>query len=92
MLPLLENLGLRVLEQVSYTFGLRAADLSPEERETLALGDAPVYTRGLDIFRVQDAAGQPLTVTDPLGHAKYVIVSGPGPAGSVAGLMGVKSK
>ena len=47
-LPLLENLGLRVLEQVAYTFNLTA----PE-------GSA---TYGLDIFRVQDRDGTPLNV------------------------------
>lgn len=64
VLPLLENLGLRVLEQVSYTFGLKTADLSTEERQALGFGETAgdFYARGLDIFRVQDAAGQPLTV------------------------------
>ena len=49
-LPLLENLGLRVLEQVAYTFEV------PETQT------APAATYGLDIFRVQDQNNEPLNV------------------------------
>ncbi len=46
-LPLLENLGLRVLEQVAYTFELT---------------DSARTIYGLDIFRVQNRDGEPLRV------------------------------
>ena len=52
-LPLLENLGLRVLEQVAYTFDLTKTD------QPAATGSA-IY--GLDIFRVQNRSGEPLQV------------------------------
>jgi glutamate dehydrogenase len=52
VLPRLENLGLRVLEQISY--GVRL-DAVPSLR-----GDGTV--RGIDIFRVQDHLGRPLDV------------------------------
>jgi len=48
VLPLLENLGFRVLEQISYDV-------------RLPLGDG-VSARGIDVFRVQDASGKPLDV------------------------------
>ena len=57
-LPLLENLGLRVLEQVAYTFNL--SDL-PETEPASA-------TYGLDIFRVQDRSGEPLEVDQDGEH------------------------
>ena len=57
-LPLLENLGLRVLEQVAYTFNL--SDL-PETEPASA-------TYGLDIFRVQDRGGEPLEVDQAGDH------------------------
>ncbi len=55
VLPLLENLGLRVLEQVSYTF-----ELDTFKPGTTGSTDASVC--GLDIFRVQDSNGAPLHV------------------------------
>jgi glutamate dehydrogenase len=48
VMPVLENLGLRVLEQISYPL---------EERDALR-------ARGLDIFRVQDQSRQPLDVLE----------------------------
>ncbi len=56
VLPLLENLGLRVLEQVAYTF-----NLTDDLTDNLTGNSAPtVY--GLDIFRVQRRNGEPLSV------------------------------
>ena len=48
--PILENLGLRVIEQISYPLDEAGGDES--------VGGNP--QRGLDVFRVQDQAGQPL--------------------------------
>jgi glutamate dehydrogenase len=74
VLPILENLGLRVLEQVSYTFELNAPnpDVSnldapnpeaPHPQTPAADGAGELRTvRGLDIFRVQDLSGAPLEV------------------------------
>ena len=50
VLPLLENLGFRVLEQVAYTFELGAQ------------GEEDAEVRGIDIFRVQDQRGAALNV------------------------------
>ncbi|HEX7022274.1 MAG TPA: NAD-glutamate dehydrogenase domain-containing protein, partial [Trueperaceae bacterium] len=50
ILPLLENLGMKVLEQVSYRAEIRGED-GPS-------------VRGIDIFRVQDGAGRILDVRD----------------------------
>jgi len=55
-LPLLENLGLRVLEQVAYTFELGDDPDGPDRAA------AEAGTCGLDIFRVQDRSGAPLAV------------------------------
>ena len=58
-LPLLENLGLRVLEQVAYTFNLTAeSETDPTSASDMAASG--VY--GLDIFRVQDRNGAALEV------------------------------
>ena len=58
VLPILENLGLRVLEQVSYTFELG----TPLETPAAAEPEVPIC--GLDIFRVQDATGTPIGVEE----------------------------
>jgi glutamate dehydrogenase len=49
VMPVLENLGLRVIEQISYPL----EDKTPDAK-----------ARGLDIFRVQDQSGQPLDVLE----------------------------
>jgi glutamate dehydrogenase len=51
VMPVLENLGLRVIEQISY----------PLEDKPF---DKTAKARGLDIFRVQDQGGQPLNVLE----------------------------
>ncbi len=81
VLPILENLGLRVLEQVSYTFELGTPLTTPPfttppdaSAPDVAISDMPtpstdstetvVTVCGLDIFRVQDAAGVPVVAED----------------------------
>ncbi len=51
--PILENLGLRVIEQISYPLDEKTEDESA----------AASAQRGLDVFRVQDRAGNPLDIT-----------------------------
>lgn len=51
VMPVLENLGLRVIEQISYPL-----------QETVLKDKSSA--RGLDIFRVQDQSGQPLNVLE----------------------------
>lgn len=60
-LPLLENLGLRVLEQVAYTFDLVNTETSA--------------TCGLDIFRVQDRSGEPLAVERDGDHLRNALTA-----------------
>ena len=50
--PILENLGLQVIEQISY----------PLEEDTGGDSSAGSPQRGLDVFRVQDQAGRPLEI------------------------------
>ncbi len=50
VLPVLENLGFKVLEQISYSLQVDGE------------------TRGIDIFRVQDGAGEPLDVREAAGR------------------------
>jgi glutamate dehydrogenase len=64
VLPLLENLGFRVLEQVSYF---------------VALAEGPVPVRGLDVFRVQGAQGERLdlaAVGERLQEALTALLTG----------------
>ena len=62
-LPLLENLGLRVLEQVAYTFEI-SSEVSGDPPET----EPASATYGLDIFRVQDRGGAALEVDQAGDH------------------------
>ena len=79
-LPMLENLGLRVLEQVAYTFDLSdlpetepisaasnvsASDIAASNVSASNVAASGVY--GLDIFRVQDRRGAALEV-DKVGE------------------------
>ena len=68
-LPLLENLGLRVLEQVAYTFEI-SGEVSGDLPETEA---ASAY--GLDIFRVQNRGGEPLEVDQDGDHLRAALTA-----------------
>ena len=68
-LPLLENLGLRVLEQVAYTFDV-AGDVSGERP---AAGASAVC--GLDIFRVQGVGGSALEVDKNGEHLRAALTA-----------------